>query len=256
MSWNPDTYHKFRKERFAPFDDLLNLVVIGEGLKVLDLGCGTGELTEMLAERLPGSDVLGIDSSPEMLEYAKTRERPGLGFELRSIEELSGEWDLVFSNAAIQWVKGHAQLIPKLLLSVKPGGQLAIQLPSNHNHETQTLINEIAREEPYKEALGGWTRTSNVLTIREYAELLYDNGGTEIVVFEKVFPHILNDAEAVVDWLSGTVLLLYLERLPEELHERFRKRCITRISDRFHTKPIFYPFQRTFLSAIRADLHG
>jgi trans-aconitate 2-methyltransferase len=235
---------------------LLNLVVIGEELKVIDLGCGTGELTEMLAERLPDSDVLGIDSSPEMLEHAKPKERPGLSFELRSIEELSGEWDLVFSNAAIQWVKGHAQLIPKLLLSVKPGGQLAIQLPSNHNHETQTLINEIAREEPYKEALGGWTRTSNVLTIREYAELLYDNGGTEIVVFEKVFPHILNDAEAVVDWLSGTVLLLYLERLPEELHERFRKRCITRISDRFHTKPIFYPFQRTFLSAIRADLHG
>ena len=256
MSWNPKTYHKFQRERFAPFEDLLNLVMVGDGLKVIDLGCGTGELTELLAERLPGSDILGIDSSPEMLEQAKVKERPGLRFERRSIEELSGEWDLVFSNAAIQWVKDHVQLIPKLISSVKPGGQLAVQLPSNHSHITQLLVHEIAKEEPFVQALGGWTRTSSVLSIREYAELLYENGGTDIVVFEKVFPHILKDADAVADWLSGTMLLPYFERLPESLHEGFRERYVSRLKERCPSKPVFYPFQRIFLSAIRADLHG
>lgn len=256
MSWNPDIYHKFRKERFAPFEDLLNLVVVGKRLKVVDLGCGTGELTEMLAERLPDSDVLGIDSSPEMLEHAKSKERPGLRFERRSIEELNGEWDLVFSNAAIQWVRDHALLIPRLIYSVKPGGQIAIQLPSNHNHLTQFLVHEIAKQQPFAEALGGWTRTSHVLSIREYAELLYENGGTDIVVFEKVFPHVLKDAEAVAEWLSGTMLLPYLERLPDSLHGTFRERYVSRLEEHFPSKPIFYPFQRIFLSAMRTDLHG
>lgn len=256
MSWNPDIYHKFQKERFAPFEDLLNLVVVGEGLKVIDLGCGTGELTEMLAERLPDGDILGIDSSPDMLEQAKARERPGLRFERRSIEQLSGEWDLIFSNAAIQWVQNHEQLIPKLISSIKPGGQLAVQFPSNHKHITQLLVHEIAGEEPFREALGGWTRTSSVLSIREYAELLYENGGTDIIVFEKVFPHVLKDADAVADWLSGTMLLSYFERLQESLHRPFRDRYVSRLRELCPSNPFFYPFQRIFLSAMRTDLHG
>ncbi len=256
MSWNPEIYHKFQRERFAPFEDLLSLLVIAKGLKVIDLGCGTGELTEMLAERLPDSEVLGIDSSPEMLEHAKSKEKPGLRFELGSIEELKGEWDLVFSNAAIQWVKDHVSLIPKLISSVRPGGQLAVQLPSNHNHITQSLIHEIAKEEPFAEALGGWTRTSHVLSIRQYAELLYESGGINIVVFEKLFPHVLKDADAVVDWLSGTMLLSYFERLPKRLHGQFRQRYVSRLKEIHPLKPIFYTFQRIFLSAIRADLHG
>ncbi len=122
MSWNPELYHKFQSERFAPFEDLIGLIVVREGLSAIDLGCGTGELTSMLADRLPGSDVLGIDSSPEMLEQAKSKEREGLRFELRSIDDVAGEWDLVFSNAAIHWVEDHARLIPSLFALVSPGG--------------------------------------------------------------------------------------------------------------------------------------
>ncbi len=121
MSWNPELYHKFRSERFAPFEDLIGLVAVREGLSVIDLGCGTGELTSMLADRLTGSDVLGIDSSPEMLEHAKSKEKERLRFELRAIDDVSGEWDLVFSNAAIQWVEDHAMLIPSLFALVSPG---------------------------------------------------------------------------------------------------------------------------------------
>lgn len=256
MSWNPEIYHKFQAERFTPFEDLVSLIDVKEGLKVIDLGCGTGELTSRLSEILPGSDILGVDSSPEMLEHAKERERPGLRFELCSIKELSGEWDLVFSNAAIQWVDNHSELIPKLFSSVRPGGQIAVQVPSNHNHITQLLVHEIAKEDPFAEALDGWARKSPVLSIREYAELLYDSGGMNINVLEKVFPHIMRDAGAVADWLSGTMLLPYFERLPEELRNPFRDGYIARLREHYPSDPIFYPFQRIFFSAARTTLQG
>ncbi len=256
MSWDPELYHKFQAERFAPFEDLLNLVVAGEGLRVIDLGCGTGELTCMLADRLPGSDVLGIDSSPEMLEQAKAKERPGLRFELRAIEDIAGEWDLVFSNAAIQWVGNHNQLIPKLFSAVSPGGQLAVQLPSNHNHESQILIHEIVKEAPFETALRGWSRKSPVLSINVYAELLYKCGGMSINVFEKVFPHVLRDTDAVADWLSGTMLRPYFERLSERLREQFMDSYRKRLREIYPSDPVFYPFRRIFFSAIKTNLQG
>ncbi len=140
MPWNPEQYHKFQSERSAPFFDLLELVKVKEKLSVIDLGCGTGELTKILAERLPKSDVLGIDNSPEMLSKASLHANTQLRFERVSIEEISGQWDLVFSNAAIQWVEDHEQLIPKLIALVRPGGQLVVQLPSNHSHPSHTKV--------------------------------------------------------------------------------------------------------------------
>ena len=98
VPWDPDRYHIFKAERSAPFEDLLALVEVRRGLRVVDLGCGTGELTARLADHLPESDVLGVDASPEMLEKAAAQYRPGLRFELARLEEISGEWDLVFSN--------------------------------------------------------------------------------------------------------------------------------------------------------------
>src|SRR5207248_11237460 len=115
MPWNPDTYNKFQRERSAPFADLLALVHVRDNLRVIDLGCGTGELTRQLADYLPASDVLGIDNSPQMLSRAAEHARPGLRFEPASIEELGGEYDLIFSHAAIHWVPDHFALIPRLL---------------------------------------------------------------------------------------------------------------------------------------------
>ncbi|HYJ47564.1 MAG TPA: methyltransferase domain-containing protein, partial [Pyrinomonadaceae bacterium] len=96
MPWNPAQYHQFQKERFAPFEDLFALIKVRARMSVVDLGCGTGELTRRLADRLPESDVLGIDSSEEMLERAREYEREGLRFEKARIEEVEGRWDLVF----------------------------------------------------------------------------------------------------------------------------------------------------------------
>src|SRR5512147_1524721 len=99
MPWNPDQYHKFQAERSAPFDDLLALVEKRPNLKVVDLGCGTGELTRRLADTLPESDVLGLDNSPQMLARAEAYARPGLRFAAGDIQDLTGTWDLIFSHA-------------------------------------------------------------------------------------------------------------------------------------------------------------
>ncbi len=251
MPWNPDLYHKFQNERFAPFDDLVNLIRRREGLRVIDLGCGTGELTSRLAENLPDSETLGIDSSAEMLAQAEKLARTGLRFERQAIEDVAGEWDLVFSHAAIQWVDNHKKLVPRLLKLVAPGGQLAVQLPSNHSHPTHTIIIEIAAEEPFRTALDGWSRKSPVLSISEYAELLYRHGGRELVVFEKAYAHVLDDADALAEWTSGTVLVPYFERLPAALHQSFLEKYRARLRAMWPTSPVFYPFQRTLFSAIR-----
>ena len=219
MPWNPDKYHQFQTQRSAPFDDLLKLVDIRPGLRVVDLGCGTGELTRRLADSLPDSNVLGLDASPQMLERAKEFIRPGLRFELGNQADLDGEWDLIFSNAALQWSDNHEQLIPNLFNRLAPGGQIAVQVPSNHNSTAHLTIIDVAGREPFVSALGGWTRQSPVLPIETYAELLFREEAQEILVFEKVYPHVLENADAILDWISGTALVPYFERLGEQKDE-------------------------------------
>jgi trans-aconitate 2-methyltransferase len=253
MPWDPERYHQFQKERSAPFNDLFQLVQVRPGLEVIDLGCGTGELTLQLAERLPGSQVLGIDSSPEMLERASQNKHPRLRFEQGLIQEASGEWDLVFSNAAIHWVEDHPALVPRLFSLVRPGGQLVVQIPSNHNHPTHRLILETAREDPFQGALGGWTRSIPVLAIEAYAELLYNQGCSDITVFEKVYPHLLENADALADWTSGTALVPYFERLEPEMRERFLERYRERLREHFPEIPVFYGFRRTLFAARRGE---
>jgi trans-aconitate 2-methyltransferase len=257
MPWNPTVYEKFKTQRAAPFEDLLVLIERREGMRVIDLGCGTGELTRRLADALPGSDVIGIDNSPEMLARTAEFVRPGLRFEPGNLGEASGQYDLVFSHAAIHWIDGHETLIPRLLSMVRPCGQLAIQMPSNHGHATHVLIRELADEEPFKTALGGWSRQSSVLPVDQYAELLYRHGARDLTVFEKVYPHVLENADSLADWTSGTALVPYFERLPKDLHEPFMERYRERLRTRWPSGPVFYGFRRIlFVAKVRKRSSG
>jgi trans-aconitate 2-methyltransferase len=249
MPWDPDRYHQFKNERSAPFEDLLRLVNVRPGLKVVDLGCGTGKLTRRLAEALPESDVLGLDRSNEMLARAREQSRSGLRFQRGDQTQLSGSFDLIFSNAALQWSDAHHELISYLFGCLNPGGQLLVQVPSNNDHVSQQTILKLAREQPFREALGGWTRRSPVLSIEAYAQLLHDLGAIDIVVFEKVYPHLLADAEAIVEWVSGTALVPYFERLGN-LKEAFLEAYHQRLKAIWPVGPVFYPFKRTLFSAI------
>ena len=257
MPWDPERYEQFKAERYQPFEDLIRLVDVRDGLSVIDLGCGTGELTSRLAEALPGSDVLGVDSSLEMLAVARKMEREGLRFEQCEIEDVTGSWDVIFSNAAIHWVGGHDSLVGRLFSLLRPEGQLVVQTPSNFGHDTHTIIDEIGAEEPFRGALGGEARNWNVLSIDAYAALLYAHGGTDITCFEKVYPHVLPDADALADWMSGTALVPYMERLPSDQREPFMERYRERLRGRFPTKPVFFGFRRILFAATRpAELEG
>ena len=248
MPWDPKQYHKFQAERSAPFFDLLALVEICPHLKVVDLGCGTGELTRQLAEALPNSDVTGIDSSSTMLEKAGSFANPNLHFEQGDQAQLSGEWDLIFSNAALQWSEDHSELIRNLFGKLAAGGQIAVQVPSNHNHISHQIYRETASEEPFKSILNGFQRVAPVLSIDEYARLLFESGAEKIIVFEKVYPHILEDGDAVVEWISGTALVPYFERLGA-YKEEFVNAVGAKMRAALPEKPVFYPFRRTLFSA-------
>lgn len=252
MPWNPDQYHKFQAQRAAPFEDLLRMLSVRQNLRVIDLGCGTGELTARLADALPGSDVLGIDASAQMLAKAQPHTRPGLRFEQADIATIEGEWDLIFSHAAIQWVDDHAALIPHLWRLVAPGGQIAIQQPANHNHPSHVFAHEIASEEPYRTALSGWVRMVPVLLMDRYAQMLFDLGAEDMTVLEKIYPHVLENADAIAEWTSGTLLVPYFERLGD-LRESFMQLYRARLREQFPGSPIFYPFRRMLFTAHRAS---
>lgn len=252
MAWNPGVYDQFKEERSAPFFELLKLVKSKSNLSVIDLGCGTGELTSKLLDYLEDSKVLGIDSSAEMLQKATHFKTSRLSFEKRNIEaqlDLNDTFDLIVSNAAIQWCSNHKELFPRIISKIKAGGQLVVQVPSNHEYIVHQELRTVAETEPYKTAFDSWQREYTVLKIEEYAKILFDNKGAEITVYEKVFPHVLENAEAIFTFTSGTAMLPYVDRLPEDLKEQFKKDYKNKLQNIFPESPVFYPFKRTFISA-------
>jgi trans-aconitate 2-methyltransferase len=252
MPWNPEQYHRFQQQRAEPFYDLITLITKRANITVVDLGCGTGELTAQLADMLPGSDVTGLDSSAEMLGRAARYARPSLRFVQGDIETFDQPADLIFSTAALHWIDDQPALIARLFALVRPGGQIAVQVPSNFRHPSHTLIIATAQEEPFRTALAGWARESPVLGIDQYAGLLYTLGGTDITVFEKVYGHILPDADAIADWTKGSTLVPYLERLPPDLHAAFEVSYRAKLRARYPESPTFYGFRRTLFAATKA----
>jgi len=252
MAWNPETYNKFKSERFAPFYDLLELLNMKPGMEVIDLGCGTGELTGKLADALPDSTLLGIDSSQEMLNDSKVFENNNVKFECISIEEqLHSEkkWDLVFSNAAIQWIENHEVIFPKIISQIKTGGQILIQIPDQQQNVSNKILSELSDEEPFMSIFQNWKRISPVLDIDSYAQIFFENGSKSMTVYEKIYPLVLADSNALFDWVSGTALIPYLEKLEGEIKDNFIEQYKNRLQSKFAKSPVFYPFKRIILEA-------
>jgi trans-aconitate 2-methyltransferase len=253
--WNPAQYGKFGAERAGPFEDLLALVdPAPDGRRIehaVDLGCGTGELTARLHEHLGAGDTLGVDSSAAMLEKARPLERAGLHFELGDIAAFDAprRFDVVFSNAALHWVPDHPRLLGRLRDALRPGGQLAVQVPANTDHPSHALPFEIAHEAPFGEALrdagDALGEATPVQAPERYAELLDELGFAAQHVRLQVYGHPLASTADVVEWTKGTTLTRYERGLPAELYaefvDRYRQRLLDRLGDR---SPYFYTFKR------------
>lgn len=254
--WNPDRYERFREERSRPFFDLLALVRPKPAMRVVDLGCGTGALTFAMHEILGAEETLGIDSSAEMLARAAEHTKDGLRFDRADAAtfEADGAYDLVFSNAALQWIEGHDALFARLARAVAPGGQLAVQMPANVDHPTHVVAAKIACEPPFAEHVTGKIRSSwPVLAPEAYAALLYDHGFDPQHVRLQVYAHELASRDDVVTWVEGTLLTEYQAAIPAALWPMFLARykdvLLPQLKD---TRPYFYPFKRILLWGERA----
>lgn len=251
--WNPEQYERFRSERSKPFFDLMDLVHEPARERIVDLGCGTGELTKVLHERFGARRTLGIDSSASMLAKAGTFAGQGLEFEARRIEEFADRsaWDLVFSNAALQWCGGHDELLPRLARSLAPGGELVVQMPANHDYATHVVAEEVAALAPFRARLES-ARGTPVASPEVYAELLYRAGLADIDVFVRVYPHVLPSREDVIEWVKGTLLTYYQSRLEPSEYERFFEAYVKALFAKLpDQRPFFYPFKRLFLRGRR-----
>ncbi|MCV2486599.1 methyltransferase domain-containing protein [Flavobacterium sp. SH_e] len=250
MTWDPKKYNEFKTERSKPFDDLTSHIIDKQNLKVIDLGCGTGELTKKLFDKLTNPIVLGIDNSAEML--AKTTSHENLEFREKSIlEQVKDEtkWDLIFSNAALQWIDNHYELFPKIISRINPGGQLAVQMPQQNENILNKMLFQLVQEEPFASYLKNWTRPSPVLTLDEYAKILFENGGKDLVLYEKVYPLISTKKDDFFDFISGSALTVYQERLKEKEFEELATEFKKRIDTYFPTVPSIYAFRRLLIYA-------
>jgi len=252
-TWDPRQYDKFERQREQPFYDLLQLVRPAPGMCIVDLGCGTGRLTRVMHRRLHARQTIGIDRSESMLSGARTEaSSPGLRFDTGTIEAFADRQieprerpDLILSNAALHWVCDHETLLRKLTALLAPDGQLAFQVPAQHEDPTHVTAVNLAAEEPYASALGGWRKEQPVLTPDGYARLLYRCGFRDPIVRLIVYPHVLESRDAVVDWFKGSLLTEYARHLPAALYDRFvddyRGRLLPQLDA---AQPFFFPFKR------------
>ena len=251
-SWNPDQYERFKAERTQPFHDLLALVRPVVKGRVVDLGCGTGELTRTLHTTVQAGETLGLDRSAAML--ARAEPAPGLRFEQGDIAGFTatGQYDIVFANAALQWLPDHRALLPRLAAALRPGGQLAVQVPANADHPSHLVAADVAREAPFADAFAGEPPPDpvqrNVLRPEQYAELLDEMGFGDQHVRLQIYGHHMASSADVVEWVKGTTLTRFRERLPDDLYEVFLVRYRTALLEVLGERsPYFYAFKRILM---------
>ncbi|OXA82073.1 trans-aconitate 2-methyltransferase [Flavobacterium aquidurense] len=255
MPWNPEIYNKFKELRNKPFYDLIDFIELPESSNAIDLGCGTGEQTAILAAKFNKTDFLGIDSSAEMLLKSKSLETDNLHFKQIAVEDIldsDKKWDFVFSNAALQWSDNHEILFPKLIHLLNSKGQFAVQMPIQKENLLNKILYQLAEEDAFKTYFKGWRRDSPVLSMDQYAQIMFDGGLEEIQIMEKVYPIIANDHDTLYNFISGSALIPYLELLQDDQKESFISAFKNRIAENFPKLPAIYAFKRILLFGRRS----
>jgi trans-aconitate 2-methyltransferase len=250
-TWDPERYLTYADERGRPFVELLARVGARQPQTVVDLGCGPGNLTALLVERWPDAQVLGLDSSEEMVERARTT-TPAVGFRVADLREwVAGEdrVDVVVSNATLQWVPAHLDLLPLLVERVTPGGWLAFQVPGNVDEPSHTIRTELAAETPYAAHTAG-VAVPRSHSPAEYLAALQDLG-CSVDAWETTYLHVLAGEDAVFTWVSGTGARPTLQALPDDLRPAFEEEFKRRLRAAYPARAgrVVLPFRRVFVVA-------
>ena len=212
-------------------------------------GCGTGVLTRVLHEHTQAAETVGVDRSDAMLDKSTQHAGDGVRFERGDIANFAGSGlDVVFANASLQWVEDHDTLFPQLAATLKPGGQLAVQMPANEDHPSHAVARQVAQETPHSEALDGFVYRHSIHAPEWYAEQFARLGFAEQHIRMQVYLHRLPGPEDVIEWVKGSLLTDYRNRLGPEDYEAYladyRERLMSVLSDE---RPFLYSFKRILL---------
>lgn len=252
MAWDPKTYMTFGAERTRPAGELLARIAVDNPARVADLGCGPGNSTALLAARWPDAALEGIDNSNEMLADARNS-----GVDAQWVLANIAEWkpakacDVIFSNAALQWVGDHATLLPRLMGFIAQGGTLAVQMPRNFDEPCHTLIRDVAAGKGWAHKFGGVRDWWHVLAPEDYFGVL-ESHAASIDIWETRYVQVLEGEDAVFRWMSGTGLRPFAAALDDneraEFLELYRE-ALRRAYPRRSSGATLYPFRRIFIVA-------
>ena len=251
VMWNPDVYLAFADHRGRPFFDLLSRVGAQNPHRVVDLGCGPGNLTVSLAQRWPDAVVEAWDSSAEMVKAARER---GVDARVGDVRAWTPQpdTDVVVSNATLQWVPEHAELLLRWADQLVSGSWIAVQVPGNFDAPSHRAVRELARRDPWSEPLADFPfREGQVESPSGYAGLLTD-AGCSVDAWETTYIHELGGEHPVLEWITGTALTPVRSRLSDEQWEQFRHELIPMLDAAYPTRPdgkTFFPFRRIFVVA-------
>ncbi len=250
-TWDPDRYLTYADERGRPFVDLVARVDAPSPRRVVDLGCGPGNLTALLARRWPEASVTGLDSSPQMIEAAR-RDVPGIDFDVADLREWrpAEPVDVLVSNATLQWVPGHLDLLPSLVAAVAPAGWLAFQVPGNFDEPSHTIRRDLAALPAYAEHTAGADHPASH-DPGDYYDALAALGCT-VDAWETTYLHVLAGPDPVFTWVSATGARPTLQALPDDLRPRFEAEFKERLAAAYPTRPdgtVLLPFRRVFVVA-------
>lgn len=250
-TWDPERYLTYADERGRPFVDLIARINASAPMRVADLGCGPGNLTRLLSDRWPEARVVGLDSSPQMIETAR-RDVPGVGFEVADLRDWRPDEpvDVLVSNATLQWVPGHLELLPSLVDGVAAGGWFAFQVPGNFEEPSHTIRAELAAEPDYAAHTRGAAHPDSHDPATYFAALAAL--GCAVDAWETTYLHVLHGEDPVFTWVSGTGARPTLQALPDDLRPAFEAEFRSRLAAAYPPRAdgtVLLPFRRIFVVA-------
>ncbi|WP_428486329.1 trans-aconitate 2-methyltransferase [Rhodopila sp.] len=254
MSWSAKQYVNFETERTRPVRDLLAAVPATDARHAIDLGCGPGNSTEVLAARFPAAQVTGLDSSPDMVAAARQR-LPALRFALGGLEawDPPERYDVILANAVLQWLPNHEALMPRLIARLAPGGSLAVQMPDNLEEPAHRLMRQVAASGPWAAKLAGAAGARASRHDASWYYRLLRPHAARVDVWLTTYHHVLTGGtDAVVEWFKGSGLRPFLAPLDPAEASAFLADYRDGLADAYPTLPdgsVLLPFPRLFIVA-------